>query len=65
MTRACALKGGEWLLGARITQKRVHDLRLDELESLSAVIISEYLIQLASEGKTAEMEAVPVRDFTV
>ena len=64
MTRACALKGGEWLQGAHILQKRVNDLRLDELESLAAVIISEYLIQLASEGKIAETEPVPVRDFS-
>lgn len=62
MTRACALKGGAWLQEKVNLGKRLNDLTLPELEGLAVAVITEFVLQLALEGRNAETEAVPVRD---
>jgi len=66
MIRACALRGGEWLIGKGLTRRgvAVHDLALADLEGLATEIMGEFVRQLASEGKNAETEPVPELHFT-
>jgi hypothetical protein len=64
MTRACALKGGEWLLEKGLAGKKINDLSLPDLEGFAAEVIGEFILQLAREGRISELEAVPVNDFT-
>lgn len=63
MTRACALKGGEWLEGKGLLGKRVNDLTMSDLEGLAVAVISAFVLQLAAEGKNAEAEAAPALPF--
>lgn len=64
MMRACALKGGEWLEAKGLLNRRVNDLQMQDLEGVTVAIVSEFVRQLALEGRKAEAEVAPELHFT-
>ncbi len=64
MTRACALKGGEWLLARGLAGRKINDLTLADLEGFTVQVIGEFVLQSALEAQRYAAEVVPVRDFT-
>jgi len=53
---------GEWLIAAGVLQKRVSDLRIEEMEGAATAALSKFLV-MASEEAAAEQHQRPIEAY--
>ena len=53
---------GEWLIAANVLQKRVGDLRIEEMEGAATAALSRFLV-LASEEAARENHQRPIEAY--
>ena len=62
---ATALHLGEWLQASGMLEKKIWQLQRTELEAMTDVAVSAFLIEEARERERRDREVLPALNFTV